>query len=171
MRDIPFQNQLISTLTFSGSLSDVKSKLKEILNATPESESETNDDTVEQVSGDPMEIPENEAIDPAVPMEQRDVSENIEETAEDKKSNDPVKQVSGDPIEKPENETIGPVEQSKEDEKSDNPVKQVSMETTNASEIPSIEEEENLWSSMNTLLTTAANPDVPIGNVMHYFVY
>ena len=161
MRDIPFQNQLISTLTFSGSLSDVKSKLKEILNATPESESETNDDTVEQVSGDPMEIPENEAIDPAVPMEQRDVSENIEETAEDKKLNDP--------IEKPENETIGPVEQSKEDEKSDNPVKQVSMETTNASEIPSIEEEENLWSSMNTLLTTAANPDVPIGNALLFF--
>ena len=166
-------------MTFLGSLSAVKSKLKEILNESPESE--TNNVSVEQVSGDPTEKPEHEAIDPVPkPMEQSDVSENVEETAEDEKSNNPVKQVSGDPI--PENEAIEPVpkpmEQSDVSENvvktvEDDPVKQVTEDpmelgkAINGPETPSIDDEsENLWSSMTTLLTTASNPDVPIGNAL-----
>ena len=171
-------------MTFLGSLSAVKSKLKEILNESPESE--INNVSVEQVSGDPTEKPEHEAIDPVPkPMEQSDVSENVEETAEDKKSNDPVKQVSGDPKEKPENEDIEHmpkpleesdvfenVEETAEDKKSNDPVKQVPddpMElgkAINGPETPSIDDEsENLWSSMTTLLY-CSNPDVPIGNAL-----
>ena len=122
---------------------------------------------------------------------QSDVSENVvktvedekmdvEETAEDKISNDPVKQVSGDPI--PENEAIEPVpkpmEQSDVSENvvktvEDDPVKQVTEDpmelgkAINGPETPSIDDEsENLWSSMTTLLTTAANSDVPTGNAL-----
>ena len=152
-------------------MSAVKSKLKEILNETQESE--------------------NEAIEPVPNSMQSDVSENVvktvedekldvEETAEDKISNDPVKQVSGDPI--PENEAIEPVpkpmEQSDVSENvvktvEDDPVKQVTEDpmelgkAINGPETPSIDDEsENLWSSMTTLLTTASNPDVPIGNAL-----
>ena len=119
----------------------VKTVEDEKMDVEETAEDKISNDPVKQVSGDP--IPENEAIEHVPkPLEQSDVSENVEETAaEDEKSDDPVKQVPDDPME------LG--------------------KAINGPETPSIDDEsENLWSSMTTLLTTAANSDVPTGNAL-----